>query len=76
MTNNHYFDCCTLPVNVFHIKAKHQESDQFCSHWCNPAQFPDLMQGGKWCFNSSAAEMTNVWFGGYLAVVWDMQVDR
>jgi hypothetical protein len=41
-----------------------------------PALFPDLTEDGKWRFNSSAAEMTNVWFGGYQALVRDMRVDR
>jgi hypothetical protein len=58
------------------MKSKHKESDDFCNQWCNPALFPDLIEDGKWRFNSSAAEMTNVWFGGYQALVRDMRVDR
>ena len=75
-TGNHYFDRCALPVDVFHMKTKHRESDNFCNEWCNPARFPDLIDNGKWCFNSSAAEMTNAWFGGFKAIVRDMRVDR
>ena len=29
----------------------------------------------KWHFNSSAAEQTNVWYGGFLAIVCDMHAD-
>jgi len=75
-TNNHYFDQCALPVDVFHMKMKHRESDTFCNELCNPALFPDLIKDGKWTFNSSAAEITNAWFGGFKAIVWEMRVDR
>lgn len=30
------------------------------------------MNGDKWVFNSSIAEQTNVWLGGYHAIVWEM----
>ncbi|KAK7676519.1 hypothetical protein QCA50_020537 [Cerrena zonata] len=70
-----HFDRCALPVDVFHMKSKHKESDEFCGRWCNPAHFPDLMVNDKWCFNSSAAEMTNAWFGGFQGIVREMRVD-
>ena len=75
-SRNSHFQQCALPVDVFHMKTKHKESDEFCNTFCNPARFLDLIQNGKWWFNSSAAEMTNVWFGGYQALVREMQVDR
>ncbi|KDQ51461.1 hypothetical protein JAAARDRAFT_62514 [Jaapia argillacea MUCL 33604] len=68
--NDSHFKCCALPVDVFHMKAKHKESDMFCGMNCNPANWPALTTAeGKWRFNSSASEITNAWFGGF-------QVDR
>ena len=57
-----YFDNCAMPVDPFHAKTKHKETDMFCGQYCNAARFPDLVKNGKWRFNSSAAEMTNAWF--------------
>jgi hypothetical protein len=31
---------------------------------------------GKWRFNTSICEQTNVWFGRYMAIVRDMEVMR
>ncbi|EIN03778.1 hypothetical protein PUNSTDRAFT_77731, partial [Punctularia strigosozonata HHB-11173 SS5] len=73
---DHHFDRCALPVDVFHMKSKHKESDEFCGRYCNAAQFPDLIVGTKWRFNSSAAEMTNAWFDGFAAMVREMRDDR
>lgn len=73
----HYFDTCALPVDVFHFKCKHKESDIDCGTYCNPYIWPELRTADdKWRFNSSAAEQTNAWFGGYQAIVREMQVDR
>ncbi|GJE98506.1 hypothetical protein PsYK624_147380 [Phanerochaete sordida] len=75
-----YFDEVALPVDVFHFKSKHKEGDENCNANCNPALFPELTKDeGKsktWRFNSSAAEQANAWFGGYQAIVREMQVDR
>ena len=71
-----HFDNCTLPVDVFHMKSKHKESDDDCNHKCNLALFPGLMVGDKWRFNSSAAEITNAGFGGFQSMVQEMRVDR
>ncbi|KAI0054519.1 hypothetical protein BV25DRAFT_1922614 [Artomyces pyxidatus] len=73
---NNHFNRCALPVDVFHMKSKHKESDDFCGQNCNPAMFPDLMVAGRWRFNSSAAEMTNAWFGGFQSIVREMRKDR
>ena len=56
-----------LPVDVFHFKSKHSTEDVWCQTHCNPAAFPDLIGADKksWFFNTSIAEQTNVWFGGY-----------
>lgn len=73
----HYFDRCALPVDVFHFKSKHKESDEDCGRNCNPYIWPELRTAdGKWRFNSSAAEQTNAWFGGFQSMVREMQIDR
>ncbi|KAL4257788.1 hypothetical protein AB1N83_013934 [Pleurotus pulmonarius] len=64
------------PVDVFHFKSKHKESDVNCQRYCNPAAFPELMVNGKWRFNSSICEQTNVWLGEYRAILRNMEVDR
>ena len=74
-----YFEDCMLPVDVFHFKSKHKITDNYCNANCNPAQWPALRKGEEgmeWQFNSSAAEQVNAWFGGYQAIVREMQVDR
>lgn len=72
-----YFDHVALPVDVFHFKSKHKESDVDCGKYCNPAIWPELQTPeGGWRFNSSAAEQANAWIGGYQAVVREMQMDR
>ncbi|KDQ50429.1 hypothetical protein JAAARDRAFT_74233 [Jaapia argillacea MUCL 33604] len=74
---NEYFSRCALPVDVFHMKSKHKESDQYCNSRCNPANWPSLMTvDGKWRFNSSATEITNAWFGGFQLIVREMRVER
>ncbi|KAI0309790.1 hypothetical protein OF83DRAFT_1157459 [Amylostereum chailletii] len=66
-----------LPVDVFHFKSKHKETDEFCQKHCNPAMFPELHdEKGHWHFNSSAAEQANVWIDGYLPIVREMLAYR
>ncbi|KAJ7653859.1 hypothetical protein B0H17DRAFT_1100358, partial [Mycena rosella] len=61
-----YFDSCALPVDVFHFKCKHKESDIECGRNCNPYLWPELRtEDGKWRFNSSAAEQANAWVERY-----------
>jgi hypothetical protein len=67
-----YFSACALPVDVFHFKCKHKESDDFCAQHCNPAQWPELMIRDEWRFNSSAAEQTNAWYGNFISIVREM----
>ncbi|KAF8579221.1 hypothetical protein K439DRAFT_1648540 [Ramaria rubella] len=69
-----HFDHTVVVVDLFHFNWKHKESDSFCQENCNPALFPELYINGKWVFNSSIAEQTNVWFEGFLAIVWEMSV--
>ena len=66
-----------LPVDPFHHKSKHKQSDIECQLHCNPAQFPELLRpDGAWVFNTSIAEQTNVWLGGYHSILREMTVDR
>jgi hypothetical protein len=72
-----YFDRCALPVDVFHFKTKHKESDADCGRNCNPYIWSELWtEDGKWRFNSSAAEQANAWIGGFQSIAREMQVDR
>ena len=72
-----YFDSCALPVDVFHFKCKHKESDKACNANCNPVRWSEFVTDeGKWRFNSSAAEQANVWFGRYLPIVREMEEVR
>ncbi|KAF7349146.1 hypothetical protein MVEN_01436900 [Mycena venus] len=72
-----YFDHVALPVDVFHFKSKHKETDTDCGANCNPYIWPELRTAdGKWRFNSSAAEQANAWFGGFQSMVREMPVER
>ena len=74
-----FFDDIGLTVDVFHFKSKHSETDLFCQQNCNPAAYPELLSDnnkGGWYFNSSIAEQTNIWLGGYHAICREMLVDK
>ncbi|KAF8894187.1 hypothetical protein CPB84DRAFT_1816137 [Gymnopilus junonius] len=73
-----FFQNVGLTVDVFHFKCKHSEKDQFCQDHCNPTAYPELLGEGKqqWYFNSSIAEQTNSWLGGYHAICREMQAHR
>ena len=73
-----FFTDIGLTVDVFHFKSKHSVTDDFCQEHCNPAAYPELIsQDNKgWYFNSSIAEQTNVWLGGYHAICREMHVDK
>lgn len=72
-----HFSGTGKPVDVFHFKSKHKETDKHCQLYCNPAAFPELLTAdNKWRFNSSICEQTNVWLGGYQAILRDMEVTR
>ncbi|KIJ58235.1 hypothetical protein HYDPIDRAFT_103060 [Hydnomerulius pinastri MD-312] len=71
-----HFSKTGMPVDVFHFNSKHKETDIYCQKHCNPAFFPELIQDGKWCFNTSICEQTNVWLGGYQAILRNMSVHR
>ncbi|KAI0348894.1 hypothetical protein OH77DRAFT_1594523 [Trametes cingulata] len=62
-----------MPVDVFHWKTKHKKSNDACSIHCNPYTYPELIASdNSWYFNSSIAEQTNVWLGGYHAIIREM----
>lgn len=73
--DDHLLDAA-LPVDVFHFQCKHTTRDNFCQLECNPAKWPELMDGDKWVFNSSIAEQTNAWYGGFLAITREMRMER
>ncbi|KAG2007045.1 cytochrome P450 [Coprinopsis cinerea AmutBmut pab1-1] len=73
-TNDSHFANTAMPVDVFHFKTKHKVTDSVCQEFCNPAAYPELIAGpGKWLFNSSICEQTNVWLGGFQAILRDME---
>ncbi|KAJ6626668.1 hypothetical protein B0H10DRAFT_1780855 [Mycena sp. CBHHK59/15] len=60
-------------VDVWHFLHKHAITHQFCQDHCNPADYPELLgEDGKWFFNTSVAEQTNVWLGGYHSMCREM----
>ena len=72
-TGDTYFQDMALPVDVFHAKTKHKETDIFCGLNCNPAAFPELYNVlREWIFNSSAAEQVNSWFVRFATIVREM----
>ena len=62
-----YFDHVALPIDMFHFKSKHRQTDAFCGWCCNLAHWIELTDEhmGQWIFNSSAAEQVNLSFGGF-----------
>ena len=68
-----FFDDIGMCVDVWHFYNKHSTTHMFCQEHCNPADYPELMTDeGKWFFNTSIAEQTNVWLGGYHAICREM----
>ncbi|KAJ7164484.1 hypothetical protein C8R46DRAFT_901653 [Mycena filopes] len=77
VNNDCHFENTGKPVDVFHFTSKHKLTDHHCQLYCNPAAFPEMiMKDGKWRFNTSICEQTNVWFGGFISNVQDMEVTR
>ncbi|PPQ67448.1 hypothetical protein CVT26_007242 [Gymnopilus dilepis] len=71
-----HFENTAKPVDVFHFDCKHKETDLHCQRYCNPASFPELMDGDKWRINTSACEQTNGWLGGFQSILRDMECTR
>ncbi|KAF8797810.1 hypothetical protein BYT27DRAFT_7228805 [Phlegmacium glaucopus] len=76
--NDPVFQNVGLTVDVFHFKCKHSEEDRFCRENCDPSKYPELVgeDGKPWYFNSSIAEQTNAWLGGYQAICREMSAHR
>jgi len=76
--NDPFFDGIGLSVDVFHFTSKHTLTDTFCQQHCNPWAYPELQGEGEvgWYFNTSIAEQTNVWLGGYHSMCREMTGDR
>jgi len=76
--NDPVFKNVGLTVDVFHFKCKHSEEDRFCQENCDPSKYPELLgeDGKAWYFNSSIAEQTNAWLGGYQAICREMTTHR
>jgi hypothetical protein len=71
--NDTYFSDIGMCVDVWHFLNKHKATHQFCQEHCNPADYPELMtDDGHWYFNTSVAEQTNVWMGGYHTICREM----
>lgn len=71
------FDDISQAVDRFHMKVKHKATDAFCQANCDWKKFPDLFTPeGDPRFNSSAAEMTNVWLSGFKNIVRNMKSAR
>lgn len=78
-TDPHWVNTAT-PVDVFHHQRKHKATDLYCQKHCNPANFPEIIdrsdpKNERWIFNTSIAEQTNAWFGGFHAMVRLMEPD-
>jgi hypothetical protein len=55
--SNTHFSNCAMPVDVFHFKCKHKESNQDCGQYCHPILWlQHCGEDGKWWFNSLKAE--------------------
>lgn len=68
-----FFTNIGMCVDVFHFLNKHKVTHQFCQKNCNPAMYPELMdKKGDWFFNTSVAEQTNAWLGGYHSMCREM----
>ncbi|EGG12467.1 uncharacterized protein MELLADRAFT_70606 [Melampsora larici-populina 98AG31] len=65
------FQGTVIPVDPFHHRS-HAESDQFCKLFTDPKLFPDIQENGQWIFNASAAELTNIWYGGFASMCRNM----
>ncbi|KAI4524967.1 hypothetical protein K525DRAFT_192646 [Schizophyllum commune Loenen D] len=63
-----------LVVDVFHLQHAHSRSDDYCGLYCNPANYPELInkEGDGWRFNSEVCEINFTWYGSYAAIVRDM----
>jgi hypothetical protein len=60
-------------VDAFYHKNKHKASDTFCHDRCDMKAYPELLDDdGKYYFNSSITEQTNVWFSAFHNICQEM----
>jgi hypothetical protein len=60
-------------VDAWHFRNKHAVTHMYCQLNCNPALYPELMDSfSGWFFNTSIAEQTNAWLGGYHSMCQEM----
>ncbi|KAF8546333.1 hypothetical protein OG21DRAFT_1427257 [Imleria badia] len=68
-----FFKDMGMCVDAFHHKTKLRVSDQFCQERCNMRAYPELLDSnGKYYFNSSITEQTNMWFGAFHNICCEM----
>lgn len=72
--NDPFWKGTATPVDDFHYRNKHKATDMYCKTNCDPSSFPKLRNpDGSSIFNTSIAEQTNGWVGGYQAMVRSME---
>lgn len=68
-----FFDSMGMCVDALHHKTKHKANDTLCQEHCNMRGYPELLHdNGKFYFNSSIAEQTNIWFSAFHNICWEM----
>ncbi|KAJ3524994.1 hypothetical protein NMY22_g10758 [Coprinellus aureogranulatus] len=72
-----WFNDVGMCVDVWHFRNKHAVTHKYCQLHCNPASYPELMdEHGNWIFNTSIAEQTNAWLGGFFSICREMTATR
>jgi hypothetical protein len=72
-----WFKGIGMCVDAWHFRNKHAVTHQYCQLNCNPAKYPELMdEFGAWFFNTSVAEQTNAWLGGYHSICREMLPEK
>jgi hypothetical protein len=68
-----WFQGIGMCVDARHFRNKHAVMHEYCQLHCNPAKYPELMDAlSSWFFNTSVAEQTNAWLGGYHSMCREM----
>lgn len=68
-----WFHGVGMCVDAWHFRNKHAVTHKYCQLNCNPAKYPELMDGSSaWFFNTSIAEQTNAWMAGYHSMCREM----
>ncbi|KAG1882693.1 hypothetical protein F4604DRAFT_1576878, partial [Suillus subluteus] len=68
-----FFEGMGMCVDAFHHKTKHKASDMLCRKCCDMKAYPEFLDdNGRYYFNSSIPEQTNIWFGGFHDICQEM----